>query len=202
MIREYALEPELVALWHQRLLGRFFIEQFGFGTGRVVSRYPKKWKTLVWDAFLAAAAAGEIERKRIEELLVRLTTPEVRRLGWLWDESQDWLTNAESEHARKPFFAILARDNPRTNAAVICADDVIAGTPPAWPAPNCVVVTRIAGSMADCILQMLRCAKKILFVDPHFRAIRPEFNRPLTAFLKIVADSGMRATVELHPCGR
>jgi hypothetical protein len=27
----------------------------------VVSRYPKNWKKLVWDAFIAGAAAGEIE---------------------------------------------------------------------------------------------------------------------------------------------
>jgi hypothetical protein len=46
MIREYGLEPDLVALWHERVHFRFFIEQFGFGTGRIVSRYPQKWLSL------------------------------------------------------------------------------------------------------------------------------------------------------------
>ena len=132
MIREYALEPELVASWHELIVGRFFIDQFGSGTGRVVSRYPRKWRRLVWDAFEAAfgGGAGDIERKRIEELLAQLVVPEVRRPNCIWDETKDWLANTETEHARKPFFAILARENPRTNVAVICASDVLRGTPP------------------------------------------------------------------------
>ncbi len=89
MIYECAPEPELVASWHDRLHFRFFVEQFGLGTGRVVSRYPKKWRKLVWDALPAAlyAAAGEIERKRVKELLVRLTEPEVRRPGCVWNSA-------------------------------------------------------------------------------------------------------------------
>ena len=51
MIHEYALEPELVASWHDRMQFRFFIGQFGFGTGRVVSRYPKQWRELVLEEF-------------------------------------------------------------------------------------------------------------------------------------------------------
>jgi len=204
MIHEYALEPEFVASWHDRLLGRFFIEQFGFGTGRVVSRYPKKWRKLVWDAFQAAfgAGAGEIERKRVEELLARLTAPEVRRPGCVWDDARGWLENAEWENERRPFHAILSRDNPRGRPNVVRADDVLAGTPKAWLAPGSIVVERTAASMADGVASMLRSATRIVFVDPHFRAIRPEFNRPLSAFLQIVRAAGSQAAIELHTAER
>ena len=149
MIHEFALEPELVASWRDRLLGRFFIEQFGFGGGRVGSRYPKQWRRLVWDAFQAAVgAAGDIEQKRVEELLARLTTRDVRRPECVWHDAHDWLMNAENEHARKPFFGILARENPRTKEVVICADDVLSGMPVPWRAPSSVVVSRTAESMA------------------------------------------------------
>ena len=204
MIREYALEPELVASWHELIVGRFFIDQFGSGTGRVVSRYPRKWRRLVWDAFEAAfgGGAGDIERKRIEELLAQLVVPEVRRPNCIWDETKDWLANTETEHARKPFFAILARENPRTNVAVICASDVLRGTPPAWPAPNSVVVARTADAMSAAIAPMLACATKVLFIDPYFRAVKPEFNRPLAAFLKLLAVAVSDISVELHTADR
>ena len=204
MIHEYALEPELVASWHDRLLGRFFIEQFGFGTGRVVSRYPRRWRRLVWDAFQAAfgAEAGEIERKRVEELLARLTAPEVRRPGCVWDDARAWLQNAERENERRPFYAILSRDNPRGQPDVVRADDILDGTPEAWLAPGSIVVERTAASMADGVGSMLLCATRILFVDPHFRATKPEFNRPLSAFLKIVRAADSQAKIELHTADR
>ena len=200
MIQEYALEPELVASWHDRLLGRIFIDQFGFGTGRVVSRYPKKWRKLVWQAYQATfgATAGDMGRKRIEELLAQLTTPEIRRPGCIWIDAHGWLENAEEENARRPFHAVLARDNPRGRAEVMLADDVLAGTSEAWNAPVSIVVDRTAVSMADGVAAMLRCASRVFFVDPHFRASQPKFRNPLAAFLRIVRTDAPQVTIELH----
>ncbi len=47
MVYEYALEPELVATWGNRQDFRYFVEKFGLGQPRIVSRYPKPWKRLV-----------------------------------------------------------------------------------------------------------------------------------------------------------
>lgn len=193
MIHEYALEPELVATWHDRVTFRFFVEMFGFGRGRVVSRYPKKWRTLVWEAF--GANDSEIERKRIETLLTQLLAPEVRRQDHVWTAEQDWLANAETEHARRPFHAILARANPRARAEVLLADDVLAGTPPAWNAPQSLVVPRTAAAMAQCVTPMLHSATRVLFIDPHFRASRLRCRNPLAAWLQVIPQG---ATVELH----
>jgi hypothetical protein len=111
VIHEYALEPELVASWHEQMRFRFFVEQFGFGTGRVVSRYPKNWRQLVRDRFETTfgGTVGEIGRKRMEELVVRLTIPEISRVGLIWNQTLGWLQNAEHENARRPFDTILAR---------------------------------------------------------------------------------------------
>ena len=200
MIYEYALEPELVASWHDRLLGRFFVEHFGFGTGRVVSRYPKKWRKLVWEAFQAVfgAAAGEIERKRVEELLARLTAAEVRRPGCVWDDACAWLENAERENERRPFHAILSRGNPRGQPNVVRADDILTGTPEIWLAPGSIVVERTAASMANCVASMVRAATQILLVDPHFRASRPRYRNSLGDYLGLVRIGVPQVTVELH----
>jgi hypothetical protein len=203
VIHEYALEPELVASWHEQMRFRFFVEQFGFGTGRVASRYPKNWRQLVLDAFETTfgGTVGELGRKRFEELLVRLTVPEIIRASLIWNHTLGWLQNAEYENARRPFDAILARENPRSHPNVICEADVLAGTPLGWAAPRSAVVPRTAVEMAKCVQAMLRCARWVVFVDPHFRAFRPESLNPLGECLKIIAAASSTTGVEIHAAG-
>lgn len=199
MIYEYALEPELVASWHERLLFRLFIEEFGLGTGRMVSRYPKKWRKLVWKAFNAAFAAttGDIEHTRITELLMRLCEPQVSRLGSVWDDTLIWIENAEKENERCPFHAILSRNNPQSQPNVLLIDDIIDDPPETWFVPASKVVPRTAGSMAAAIRPMLRCAKQIVFVDPHFRAGQPKYKNPFRAFFRLICSKS-DVTIELH----
>lgn len=203
MIYEYALEPELVASWYDRILCRFFIEQFGFGTGRVVSRYPKKWRKLVWRAFDAAfaATAGDIKRKRIEELLTRLSEPQVSRPGYVWDDAHGWLENAKMENERSPFHVILSRNILRSQPNVLYMDDILdnIGDPPeTWSAPASIIVQRTAASMADAIRPMLRCAKQIVFVDPYFRANQQKYRNPLNLFFQSIRNEPPPDLLELH----
>ena len=107
MIHEYALEPELVATWGNRHDFRYFVEKFGLGQPRIMSRYPKRWNRLVWEAF---RGDDGIERKRMEELLVRLGENMVRRRDYVFNPEQSWLVNAYDEDTRVPFYAILARE--------------------------------------------------------------------------------------------
>ncbi len=110
MIYEYALEPELVATWHEHHAGRYFKEKFGIGQGRLVSRYPKHWKRLVWEAL---ASADQNVQKRMEALLAFLTeTMILRATPYHYNGERPWLENAEAEHARCAFRAIVARSNP------------------------------------------------------------------------------------------
>ena len=201
MIHEYALEPELVASWHDRMRGRFFIDKFGSDTGRVVARYPKSWKKQVWDAFNqifdGSSSEKEKARGRIEELIKQFAVPMTKRSGAPAD-SPHWPVNTEKEHERKPFYAILAHDNPRQNANVILENDILDRKAERWDAPGTVTVPRNAEEMANCVAPMLRCATKILFVDPNFRANRERFRNPLAAFLQHVDTQTSEITIELH----
>ena len=200
MIHEYALEPELVASWHDLVKFQLFGKQFGFGAGRVVARYPKKWAKLVWDAFEAdfGQTASPVDRNRMGKLLKQIIKPVVRRPDCIWDIARDWLTNAESEHARKPFHAILARNNPRSNVNIMRESEILEDMAEGWDTPGTTIVPRNAEEMAKSVAPMLRCATKILFVDPNFRANRERFRRPLTAFLQNVDTQTSRITIELH----
>ena len=208
MIHEYALEPELVATWHQRELFRYFIERFGFrdedgsATGRVVGQYPnKEWIKQVWETFNAnfGQSAREDERERVTELLKQLTIPQVRRSGSTWNDQYTWLENAEKENKRHQFHAILAC-NPSDNPQVICGEDVLPGMnpPPLWSVPREEPVLRTAASMATHLKPMLRCATRILFIDPHFRASEQRFRNSLEQFLKIICDGSRDVTLEYH----
>ena len=207
MICEYALEPELVATWHQRELFRYFIERFGFrdedggATGRVVAQYPSKWRRQVWEAFETnfGQSAREDERERVTELLKQLTIPEVRRSNTEFDKQCTWLENAEKENTRHPFHAILAC-NPSDNPQVVYGEDVLLGMnpPPLWSVSREIPVQRTAASMATHLKPMLRCATQILFVDPHFRPSEPRFRNPLEQFLKIICDGSRDVILEYH----
>lgn len=188
MIHEYALEPELVATWTDRRAGRYFLEKFGLGRPRIVSRYPKGWKKLVWEAF---GDGSDLDRKRLEEVIARLGEAMVKRRDGLWDRDNAWLENAEREHDRVPFHAILARANPRGLVHVLFADE-LDETTMLWAMPHGRIVARTAAELATVVASMLRIAKEVVLVDPYFGPRNPRYSEPLTEFL--------RAIIEKRPC--
>ena len=100
MIYEYALEPEMVSAWGRLHNQRFFLREFGLGQGRLVSRYPKKWARKVWESF---GGDNDMDKKRLEELLVRLQETMIKRKDCVWDDAQEtWIENALLEHVRHP----------------------------------------------------------------------------------------------------
>ena len=185
MIHEYALEPELVATWVDRRVGRYFIKKFGLGQPRIVSRYPKRWKKLVWEAF---TSDNDVERGRMTELLERLSETMVKRRDGRWNPGAAWLDNAEDEHTRVPFHAILARSNPRGHAQVLVADALDDSTP-CWIVPRGCTVHRTASDMAAAAASMLRSADVVVFVDPHFGPGNTRHRRPLREFLRVVVTN-------------
>ena len=163
-----------------------------------MAQYPKKWKKRVWDAFSATPGQSPIKRKRIEDLLSQWEKTYVRRSGIRWHDQHTWLENAEQENTRRPFHAILARDNPRKNAQVVLGDDVSGDNPPSlWLHPE-ITVPRQAMAMATRLEPMLRCATKIFFIDPYFSASKPRFRNPLREFLRIICDGSRTVTLEYH----
>jgi len=184
MIYEYALEPELVTTWVDRHVGRYFIEKFGLGQPRIVSRYPKRWKRLVWESF---PGGSEVERKRLEELIERVSETTVKRQAGQWDPARTWVENAGDEHARVPFHAILARTNPGAHPLVITADE-IDDTTALWALPHGCTTARTAIEMAAAVASMLRIADVVVFVDPYFAPENGRHRRPLTAFLRAVLE--------------
>ncbi len=195
MIREFALEPELVASWTDRRTCRYYLEQFGLGTGRIVSRFPKKWQRRVLQAFddsfnlqeLSAEERGrlQVRQKRIEVLLVRLTEVMVQRRGHTWNPDEPWLTNALAEHARVAFDAILARA-PGAGVGEVLSEADCDNDHARWLAPRSRVVRREAPDLKDCVVSMLRSCSEVIFVDPHFGPEKKRYLTTMRGFLRAV----------------
>jgi hypothetical protein len=184
VIHEYALEPELVAGLTERSAARYFAEKLGLGQPRLVSRYPKRWKALAWEAFQQRHPdCSDGQRKIVEELIQRLSEKMVRRIDVSWQQGLSWLENAEREHDRNPFRGILARANPRRRDAVLVERDLDEQSSALWAVARGTTVDRRARSMAELIRPMLRCCGTVIFIDPYFGPERPGYRRSLEAFL-------------------
>jgi len=194
MIYEFALEPALLNNWRDF---RYFTESFGFPLGRLISRYPKRWKRLVYDSL---DACGDVEKKRVEEGLRRIDDRIIKRPNLIWNNEHNWLTNAEAEHARRPFRAIVASANPNACAFVLVGEDV-RETNPLWRVNRTSVVERQPTPMAQALAPFLRVADAILFVDPHFNPNRPNYRQTLLEFLGAIFDRRecrLPTRIEIH----
>lgn len=193
MIHEFALDPSLLSNWEQF---RYLTEKFGISQGRLISRYPKRWKKMVYEGL---SGTGEIERKRIEERLRRIDD-KMQARDHRWNNDVHWLSNAQEEHGRQPFHAIIAHTNPSIHEKVLTYDDLDEGTP-LWTIEREKIVFRNASLLAAAVSPLLCSAKSIIFVDPHFDPYKARVRNTLTTFLKACLTGrvgSMPERVEFH----
>ena len=182
MFKEYALDPALLTNWKDF---RYFTEKMGAEQGRLISRYPKRWKRLVYDGL--DESIGELERKRIEEALRNINDKLLSRSGD-WSNETGWLENAENEHKRTAFSAILSINNPRNHPHVLVGDETYDGVD-AWNAITQLEVEREPEAMAKAIAPLLRYSRELIFVDPYFSPDNARYRSVLTAFLNAAKDN-------------
>ncbi|MBF0341542.1 MAG: hypothetical protein HQL95_11365 [Magnetococcales bacterium] len=209
MIYEYALDPEMVASWHDRKKYAFFAGRFGMDDGRVVSGYPKKWRQMVRKAFFDQIPGGDPNAEmRLNALLDTLCEKMVKRNN-SFPDLPSWLEKAEYEHAVRPFRSVLSNKNPRSKPFVVTTDEVTGGTiaesknADHWIIPPAPSPPRDASEFAQAVAPMLRCCQHAVFVDPYFDPdpYRPRFLNTLREMLVILwsQNHGMELPqAELH----
>lgn len=192
MIYEYALEPSLLNNWKDF---RYFTEKFGVSHGRLISRYPKRWKKLVYESL---SSCGEVDRKRIEEGLQRLDGKILVRLHGGWDIQQDWLSNAEAEHHRKPFHAVLASANPRAREFVLEAE-TLSEEHRLWHVKTSLTVPRTPEQIAACVAPLLQAGNDIVFIDPYFKPQDFQYRLLFEKFFEVALKGrdGMPPTIRV-----
>ena len=201
MIYEFALEPELVARWHDRKEYSFFDEKFGIRFRRIISGYPKNWKKLVWQAFSESPAAdNQNAQTRMTALIQLLWENAVRRYS-TFPEISEWLERAETEHNERPFCAIVAINNPRNRSFVITAQGLVENGHDLWNIPGTYPTPRTAEKIARAISPLTRLCHHAILIDPYLDPTKPRFRQTLAAILSTCRDNvcGLESIqVELH----
>lgn len=201
MICEFALDPELVASWHDRKEFLFFDEKFGIRTGRIVSVYPKKWKILIWQLFRNGPhGRDQNAQTRLSALLDGLCQNAVKRRS-SFPEKLEWLERTEAEHTERPFHGIVAKANPRGNLSVIRSCDLIERSHSLWKVPDAPVVPRNTQELVSTVAPLLRVCRHAVFVDPYFDPGKARFAEPFAGFMGQIWNSRCGVedpVVELH----
>lgn len=207
MLHEFALDPHLLNNWNAF---RLYVHQFGFDQGRLIVEFPRKWKRMVMEN-LSLGECKDIEKLRIQEALRRLDDRMVRRPGSQWDPGQTWLENAENEHSRIPFRAIIAEANERSHVVVLTGESLdntleVSTLPDAdprhlWKVDRSQTIKRTAPVMADAIHAFLIHADQLWFVDKHFGPENLRYRSPFQEFFSRLLDRPdgvMPKSIEVH----
>jgi len=192
MIREFALEPEVVAQSYRDC--RYFLEKFGVEYGRLISRFPKNWKRLAYEA-AQKKHSGLVELSRIEASLSGMRADallESRRPGG--DVNQTWITRALIEHERLPFAGIIALDAPTSSRDVLLAGDLDENVE-RFHATGQRHIKRTSDDLVACIRPLLRCARTVKLIDPYFKPSEGRYDRPLN---KLLRELNPGTIVEVH----
>lgn len=193
MLHEYAVEPR--AIGSSWIGFRYLIEKFGFDRGRLISEYPKRWRRDVYDA---ARGLPAIEKKRIEVALQQARTNKLVRFPRGYDpDIGDWLANAISQNADKPFRAIIASANPDDDQSVLLVDELDENAP-LMVAPHDCAIVRNAPDIAGAMALLLRTSNEILLVDPYYSPFNANYRSTLRECLRIVHEGNPKAVCEIH----
>ena len=191
MIKEFALDPEAIAT--SFLDFKYIIEKFGVPKGRVISRFPKNWKRMVYEA-AQTKLKGTTELSRIEVRLQNISDdvlfPSGRPGG---DSSKVWIDRALEEHSREKFTAIISNDV--THPDVLHKDEIEDKNPHFSPNYQWTI-PRTSQAIADCADFLLRHGKIVKLVDPHFDIAIRRFRRPFNQILSRL--KGQEVLIEVH----
>jgi hypothetical protein len=195
MIREFAVEPEVMANWtHFRELW----EDFGVSCGRLISEYPHDWRDQV------CRKAYELSSTKAASIAARLKPGPGQSFAKKWiptsrayDRGKDWLNNAEGQKPENQFVGIVARKNPRAKSRVLVAGEFLKDQPP-WKAERQRKVVRTPHELAKCVHLLLEASDEILLIDPNFDSTEPRFKDPLLAFLHRRPNKRAWRRCELH----
>ena len=193
MIKEFALEPEVLATWESFI---YFIEKFGVPQGRLIAQFPGKWRRMVIEA--AQKVAQPVEFQRIIEKLKQVSDHVVLSRGRPGgDGSLPWLDRALAEHAREPFDGIIASANPAAIPHVILRSEVEDGNV-LFSAPRQIVVQRKSADLVGCAEVMLRNTTTVKWVDYIIDLRKPRWRRPFCAALEVLRANGRPVVFEVH----
>lgn len=195
MIKEYALEPTVLASWDRF---RFFTSQFGCHQGRMISRFPSKWKKFVFEACSKNIMITEGQLKRIELNLFAIESDFDKKFvknSRDYDSHIEWIKNALLSHKQKPFHAIISDEKYK---GTYCADEIDDLTD-IWKVDTNLPIRRKPQDLVECFKPFFNLTHDIIFVEPHFDPGTPKWYKAFQYYLSKMFEDGKRyRKIEIH----
>ncbi len=195
MIKEVAIEPEVMATWQHF---RDLWDDLGVSRGRLVAEYPPDWREIV------CRKAYDVSSVKAASIAFRLKPPPgsngVKK--WIatnraYAKGKDWLNNAERHEPPTAFDVIVARANPRNRNRVLVAGDYPTDQAP-WKTDTNKEIPRTAADLTNCARLLLSASDELVLVDPNFDAAEARFRDPFAALMQIRPAAKPWRRCELH----
>ncbi len=169
--QEIAVNPSAIRSWRDFQL---VWSKAGFSKGRLISCYPQKgpdketrhqgWPWRVVES-VKEADIGSV--KRVQTCLEIYAKFKLMRRGRAFDHAEPWTPNADCEHRRAPFAALIGI----TTDDCYCSLDDLEGE----DCPECLrddqhvmILPKQPAAFAEGLLPMLSCSNELRFVDPYY----------------------------------
>ena len=189
MFYEYALDPAVLA---EQQHARFFLDAFGPWKGRFLADYPKDWYRQVSDTIPKEHPSRKYVLTRIEEAQKRRIFS--MRPGSQYNSDDSWIVNAETEHMRENFHAIIAQCEATKPHLLHCA--TVDESHPRWKVEQGVLLSRNASAFAHALRLLLVNSNAIVLIDPFFNPDEPDKVQPLVEFSKLI--KGKSVQIDIH----
>jgi len=196
IFKEYAIQPDVL---NTNENCRFWLSLMGLEKGRQISRYPKRWKRLVYDSLINCKPR---EKKYVEDRLFNLPNNVLKKRIHNWDPNPTvgWIKNAVAEHNRNPFHAIIATENPDRSKKVLIANEED-DTHELLIANSNRSIIRDLNGITGWVKQLLEQSNLIVFIDPFFSPSNGDYLIVLKRFTEIIISSipnGSNKKIQFH----
>lgn len=167
MIYEYALEPAVLISWasNDRDYAEFFRE-YGLGTPRIISSFPKKKKSKLRSYLLqySPVDSQSLAAQRYVEMVQRVVESLVLR-DVQEHEASSWIEKVVIENRRVPFDVILSLTSTEEQNSITPSSMYSKGS--IWECPWQLNVQRTNDDFLLKVSNLIRFpAKEIVFIDP------------------------------------
>lgn len=175
MIHEYAIDPGCVREPDYLLR---VLAGMGCEHGRLLAEFPTGWAKRVLETS-KRVAVPPMKQKALSRRL-ELIRRAIVDTGRNYDDDSAWYTNARQ--SRPPFRAVVSPETDGCPELISLGTDL--GECERWAVERGCVVPRKAHDLAAVLAPLIRNAREVVFVDPHFSPDTDRWRRPLVEFLE------------------
>lgn len=194
MIHEYAIEPRVLYAWAENKRDYCeFLREYGLGTPRIFSSFPKLKPDKLRSYFLQSTPTGEdsqqsrryieMVNKLIETLVLRQVAPH---------QHNEWADHARDENQRVPFSVIISLEPLEIDENITA--ETMYSPESRWVHPDQLNIQRTDDGISKAISDFLRFStKQVVVVDTY--GWTPEAVQQMQRLLNRITQERVHSTI-------